>query len=100
MTESFASQPWLTMVTFAPLVGALFIVAARMVAKKNADGLIEGDALAQLERSSKVIALGATVITFAISLLCLFAVRSFDRWFPACGAASVDRRRRLLQNGR
>ena len=23
MTESFANQPWLTMMTFAPLVGAL-----------------------------------------------------------------------------
>ncbi len=69
MIESFASQPWLTMVTFAPLVGALFIVAARLVAKKNADGVIEGEALTQLERSSKVIALGATLVTFAISLL-------------------------------
>ncbi len=69
MTESFATQPWLTMVTFAPLVGALFIIAARLVAKKNAEGVIEGDALVQLDRSAKVIALGATVVTFAISLL-------------------------------
>ena len=69
MTESFASQPWLTMVTFAPLVGALFIAAARLVAKKNPDGVIEGEALAQLDRSAKVIALGATGVTFAISVL-------------------------------
>ncbi len=68
MTESFASQPWLTMMTFAPLVGALFIMAARVVAKKDNDGAIVGAALEQLDRSAKIIALAFTVGTFAISL--------------------------------
>ena len=45
MTESFANQPWLSFITFAPLVGALFIIAARMVARKNDDGSIAAEDL-------------------------------------------------------
>ncbi len=68
MIESFAAQPWLSMVTFAPLVGALFIVIARMMAKKNDQGLIVGPELEQVERNAKWIALVFTVGTLLISL--------------------------------
>ncbi len=93
MTESFASQPWLTMVTFAPLVGALFIIAARLVAKKNENGVVEGEALTQLERSSKVIALGATVVTFAISLLV------YSLYDPSIGGFQLVEQRAWIGGG-
>ena len=68
MIDSFAQQPWLSMMTFAPLAGALFIIIAQIITKKTDDGtIVEGD-LAQLERNAKYIALGATIGTFAISL--------------------------------
>ncbi len=68
MIESFAAQPWLSLLTFAPLIGALFIVASRMMAKKNDDGVIAGPDLEQVERNARMIALAFTVGAFLISL--------------------------------
>jgi NADH-quinone oxidoreductase subunit M len=68
MVESFAAQPWLSLLTFAPLIGALFIVASRMMAKKNDDGVIDGPDLEQVERNARIIALAFTVGAFLISL--------------------------------
>ncbi len=68
MTESFANQPWLSFITFAPLVGALFIIAARMVARKNDDGSIAAEDMATVERNSRIIALVVTTFTFLLSL--------------------------------
>ena len=68
MTESFANQPWLSFITFAPLVGALFIIAARMVARKNDDGSIAAEDLGTVERNARIIALVFTSATFLLSL--------------------------------
>ncbi|MEX6632006.1 NADH-quinone oxidoreductase subunit M [Hyphococcus lacteus] len=68
ITESFANQPWLSMLTFAPLVGALFIVAAQLMARKSDDGVIVGRDLENVERNARIIALVFTIGTFVISL--------------------------------
>ena len=68
MTESFAAQPWLSLLVFAPLIGALFIAASRLMAKKNDDGSIVEREQAQIDRNSKLIALAFTIGTFLISL--------------------------------
>ena len=68
MTESFAAQPWLTLLTFSPLIGALWIVISRLTARKDDNGVIaEGD-LAQIESNSRWVALGATIFVFALSV--------------------------------
>lgn len=69
MTESFAGQPWLTFITFAPLLGAVLIAILRMGAKKNDDGTLTAADLAQVEKNSKWTALWTTTIVFLVSLL-------------------------------
>ncbi len=68
MIESSATQPWLSLMTFAPLIGAIFIVISRMMAKKNDDGIIEGPELEQTDRNARIIALIFTSGAFLISL--------------------------------
>ncbi len=63
-----AAQPWLSLLTFAPMIGAMFIVISRMMAKKNDDGVIAGPDLEQVERNARIIALAFTVGAFLISL--------------------------------
>ncbi len=68
MIDSLADQHWLSLLTFAPLIGALFIVISRMMAKKNDDGVIAGPDLEQVESNARIIALAFTVGAFLISL--------------------------------
>jgi len=60
MIETTASQPWLSLVTFAPAIGALLIALARAIARK-------GEEAAVAERARQV-ALFTTLATFALSL--------------------------------
>ena len=68
MTESFADQPWLSMTIFAPLVGALWIMLSRLIAKKDDNGAIVGRDLEQIENNARWVALAVSIGTFFVSL--------------------------------
>ncbi|MEO1251627.1 MAG: NADH-quinone oxidoreductase subunit M [Pseudomonadota bacterium] len=68
MTETFADQPWLSMMTFAPLVGAAFIMLRRIIAKTDETGAMSETETEQVASVSRWVALAFTVGTFAISL--------------------------------
>ncbi|GJL95792.1 MAG: NADH-quinone oxidoreductase subunit M [Hyphococcus sp.] len=68
MIESTADQPWLSLMTFAPLVGAIFIIIARLMARTDDEGVIGEKDLAQIENNSKWVALVFTAVTFLVSL--------------------------------
>ena len=68
MTESFANQPWLSLIVFAPLIGALCIAARRLMARADDNGVIEPKELAQVENVARWVALTFTAGTFLVSL--------------------------------
>lgn len=68
ITQSFAEQPWLSFVVFVPLIGALWIAVSRLMARKNADGIVVDGELAQVETSARWVALVFTLGTFLVSL--------------------------------
>ncbi len=76
MTETLADAPWLSLLTFAPLLGAIFIIFQRMMARRDEAGQIEANELVQVENRSKWIALGFTLITFVISIFVFFGFDS------------------------
>ncbi|MEL6507591.1 MAG: NADH-quinone oxidoreductase subunit M [Pseudomonadota bacterium] len=73
MTEEFAGAPWLSLITFAPLLGALCIIARRAMARKEDDGQIEAGEQGLVDQTARWIALGFTMITFVISVFVYFA---------------------------
>ena len=76
MTQTFATAPWLTLLTFAPLLGAAFIIVRRFLARKDHEGKIVEEELEQIELRSKWIALGFTLVTFVLSVVIYF---QFDK---------------------
>ena len=68
ISQSFAEQPWLSFIVFAPLIGALWIAVSRIIARKDADGVVVEAELQQVETSAKWVALAFTVGTFVVSL--------------------------------
>ncbi len=68
MTQTFADQPWLTMLTFAPLIGVIAIVISRMIARKDDDGAIVAEEQAQVDNAARIAALVVTSIVFLFSL--------------------------------
>lgn len=68
MTESFAGQPWLSLITFAPLFGALCIVARRMMARVDDNGAVVASERAQIDNTARWVALGMTTLTFIVSV--------------------------------
>ena len=68
MIETAADQPWLTMLTFAPLVGALAIIIRRMIARKDDNGVIIAEEQAQVDNAARIAALAVTSIVFLLSL--------------------------------
>ncbi|MGV6800837.1 MAG: NADH-quinone oxidoreductase subunit M [bacterium] len=67
MTESFSDIPWLSFVTFLPLIGAALIVLRRMTSRDDEQVLVD--------KSARWVALLTTGITFIVSL---FAFANFD----------------------
>ena len=67
MTESVASLPWLSFITFAPLAGALFIIIAQATTRRDADGALDGPAIQRLNNTAKLIALLFTSGVFILS---------------------------------
>ncbi|MEM8935588.1 MAG: NADH-quinone oxidoreductase subunit M [Pseudomonadota bacterium] len=68
MTESFSDQPWLSLVTFIPTLGALFIILRRMMARTDQNGEIELKEKEQIEQVAKRIAIFFTVLNFVVSV--------------------------------
>ncbi len=68
MTESFASQPWLSIITFAPLIGAILIAVIRMGAKKTESGEIAPADLEQVEKNARWTALVISTAVFVFSV--------------------------------
>ncbi len=68
MTESFANQPWLSFITFAPLVGAMFIMLRRMLTRANEKGDVAAEEQQQIDKVSRWVALIFTSGTFLLSL--------------------------------
>jgi len=75
MIEIPSTAPWLSLITFAPLLGAIFIIIGRQFARRGANYEIEPAEKEQIEIRSRWIALGFTLITFAISI---FIYLGFD----------------------
>ena len=61
MIEIPAEQPWLSFITFLPLIGAALIILRRVLSREDESHLVDD--------AAKKVALIATVITFAISLV-------------------------------
>ena len=68
MTESFAGQPWLSLITFAPLFGALCIIARRMMSRTDENGNVAAAEQAQIDNTARWVALGITTLTLLVSL--------------------------------
>ena len=68
MTESFAAQPWLTLLTFAPLIGALCIMIRRTMSRTDENGNLDPKEQAQVDKTARFVALGSTVLVFLVSL--------------------------------
>lgn len=73
MTESFAQQPWLSLITFLPLLGAAAIMARRMMARVGPDGTIEPREREQIDGVARRVALFFTTGTFLVSVFVFFA---------------------------
>jgi len=59
MTESFTDIPWLSLVTFLPTLGAVFILLRQAMSREGEEALVA--------RSAKNVALWTTGITFLVS---------------------------------
>ena len=68
MTESFADQPWLSMLTFAPLLGAFFIILRRMMARADDNGAVDAAEAEQVDNMARWVALGFTGGNLLLSL--------------------------------
>ncbi len=68
MTESFANQPWLSIITFAPLIGALFIMLRRALTRSGDDSAAALAEQAQIDNAARWVALGVTTGVFIVSL--------------------------------
>jgi len=73
MTETFATQPWLTFLTFIPLLGALFIVVSRVMARKDIHGEVSEADLAQLNTTVRGVALFTTMVALFLSVFIYIA---------------------------
>ncbi len=68
ITESFTNEPWLTFITFAPLVGAMFIMLRRMLTRSGENGAVSADEQTQVDNAARWVALAFTSGTFLLSI--------------------------------
>ncbi|HPE32047.1 MAG TPA: NADH-quinone oxidoreductase subunit M [Parvularculaceae bacterium] len=73
MTESIAQQPWLSLLTFLPLIGVLTIALRRMMARSDANGVLDPREQEQVDRTAKQVAILFTVGVFLVSLFVYIA---------------------------
>ena len=76
MIETPSTAPWLSVMTFAPLLGALFIILMRQLARTGQNTPEDAREGALVDERARWIALGFTLITFAISI---FVYMAFDK---------------------
>ncbi|OFX04292.1 MAG: NADH-quinone oxidoreductase subunit M [Alphaproteobacteria bacterium RIFCSPHIGHO2_12_FULL_63_12] len=77
VTESLAGQPWLSLLTFMPLVGALGIALRQMMARRGGDGAIVAAEQKEIDGVARRVALLFTLGAFALSLFIYIAY--YDR---------------------
>ncbi len=73
VTESLATQPWLSLLTFMPLIGAFGIALRQMMAKHGATGEIGADEQRQIDSVSRRVAMLFTVGVFVVSVFIFVA---------------------------
>lgn len=73
MTESIAQQPWLSLLTFLPLLGAFGIMLRRFMARTGIDGKLEPRDQEQIDQVSRNVALMFTLGTFFVSVFVYLA---------------------------
>ena len=101
MTESLATQPWLSFLTFLPLFGALVIALRRAMTKKDANGGIDPQEQEQVDAVARRVAMLATLAALALSVFVYFAFLRHCKWrLSARRAGGLAWRRHQLQNGR
>ncbi len=69
MTETLASQPWLSLITFLPLLGALLIPASRIGRPVDADGQMSAKDQDLADKVARNIALLFTLMNFVLSVV-------------------------------
>jgi NADH-quinone oxidoreductase subunit M len=67
ITESLASQPWLSLLTFLPVIGAFGIALRQMLARRDAKGEIAADEQAQIDTVARNVAMLFTLGAFVVS---------------------------------
>lgn len=73
MTETLANYPWLSFLTFFPLLGVLIIALGRATARRNADGEVDANSQGQIDRLARNVALLFTTGVFLVSVIVYFA---------------------------
>ena len=73
MTESIAQNPWLSLLTFLPLIGVLGIVVRRMTARTDPYGVIEEAEQEQIDNVARRVALFFTGGVFFVSVFVYLA---------------------------
>ena len=73
MTESISQQPWLSLLTFLPLIGALGIMLRRFMARTDANGALDPGDQEQVDIVARRVALLFTVGTFLVSIFVYLA---------------------------
>ncbi|MCB2114660.1 MAG: NADH-quinone oxidoreductase subunit M [Parvularculaceae bacterium] len=68
LAESLASQHWLSLLTFLPLVGAAAIALRQAMARRGADGEILAKDQAQIDTVARTVAMLFTVGAFVVSV--------------------------------
>jgi NADH-quinone oxidoreductase subunit M len=72
VTQSLATIPWLSLVTFLPLLGALLIPISRMGRVRDQQGQLSAADQASADNVARWTALLFTVMTFAVSVYVFF----------------------------
>jgi NADH-quinone oxidoreductase subunit M len=68
IAERYADQPWLSLLTFLPLIGAFGIALRQMLAKRDAAGDISPGEQAQIEAVARRVAMLFTLGAFILSV--------------------------------
>ncbi|MEQ1931206.1 MAG: NADH-quinone oxidoreductase subunit M [Parvularculaceae bacterium] len=72
-TETLAAQPWLSLIVFLPLLGAILIPFSRMGRPLDANGQMTAADQARADKVARNIALLFTLMTFILSAFVYFA---------------------------
>ncbi len=94
MTETAATQPWLSLIVFLPLLGAFGIALRRAMARRDANGVIDKKEEANVNAVARQLALLFTTGVLLVSIFVFFA--HFD---PSNGGYQLVERAPWLGGG-